>query len=61
MNGKFLNLRKWLKADPDKVYLLEERAAIKEFHGGMSREEAEAAAVEDYKKMLKDFKEEKKK
>jgi uncharacterized circularly permuted ATP-grasp superfamily protein len=57
MNGKFLNLRKWLKADPDKVYLLEERAAIKEFHGGMSREEA-AAAVEDYKKMLKDFKEE---
>ena len=33
------------KLNPDNTYLLEERAAIMESEGNMSREEAEAAAV----------------
>lgn len=32
--------------------LFEERAAIREFMGGMSREKAEAAALEDVRRIL---------
>ncbi len=33
--------------DPETRYLYEERAGILEFEGGMSREDAEAAALEE--------------
>jgi len=50
MNAEYQKLCQWLK--PDNRYWLEERAAIREYDGEMSREDAEREAVKDFQKHI---------
>lgn len=46
-------VEQWRRTDPDRFEAWSERAAIREFDGGMAREDAERAAYEDVQRMVR--------